>query len=189
LFVEAKDLSSYYTESIVLNKGAIGKDFKKDRLKVEKEIMALDPKVLREKLAKGKLVLEKVDKLCEISSEHVQVMISGKAPYVVKILSYGTAILNGEINPDLAQEGFARDLIRNVQTIRKSLNLSRNKECIKINAPDKDLDIKKELGKFIDMVKNETRCLDFGDQATGTECTIELGDRTVRIFIEVAKGT
>ena len=116
-------------------------------------------------------------------------MISGKAPYVVKILSYGTAILNGEINPDLAQEGFARDLIRNVQTIRKSLNLSRNKECIKINAPDKDLDIKKELGKFIDMVKNETRCLDFGDQATGTECTIELGDRTVRIFIEVAKGT
>ncbi|GAG28245.1 unnamed protein product, partial [marine sediment metagenome] len=53
-FIDEKKAKSLYTEELILNKGAIGKDFKRDREKIEKFLISMDLEDFKQKMLKGK---------------------------------------------------------------------------------------------------------------------------------------
>ena len=60
-------------------------------------------------------------------------MQRAKEPYGIKILNYGTILINSEHMDELLREGFSRQSIRNFQDIRKKINLTQFKKSTIIN--------------------------------------------------------
>ena len=85
--------------------------------------------------------------------------------------------LDTEIHDDLLLEGEARDIIRNIQRIRKESGLSFTDDII-LHIDD----VENILLQFADLIAQETKAT-FGDNA-GEDHTIEIGDRKVVIRFE-----
>jgi len=183
-FITEKKAKSLYSEELILSKGSMGRDFKRDRLKVEKLINSMDLNDLINKLIKGKFKVKVNSKEYEITKEHVNIQQNAKDPYCVKILNYGTILINSEMNEDLLREGFSREFIRNIQNIRKKLNLSRFKEKIIINIKS-EIDLEKELGIFIETVKNETGCIKIAREKKGEAFSFNIQNKNIELLIEV----
>ncbi|MFX0186821.1 MAG: isoleucine--tRNA ligase [Candidatus Hodarchaeota archaeon] len=186
-FINQKKAKSLYTEELILNKGTIGKDFKVNRDDVEKYLKSMNLDDLKQNIIKGKFKVKIKNNEFEIMKEHFQIVQKAKVPFGVKVSNYGTILINTEMNKELLIEGFARDFIRNVQNIRKKLNLSRFKEKIIINVKN-DIDLKKELGDFIDIVKEETGCEKIGKTNKGTPFSFEIQRKKINLLIEVIQS-
>jgi hypothetical protein len=96
-------------------------------------------------------------------------------------------LINAELNDNLLKEGFAREFVRNVQDIRKKLDLSRFKEQIVINFKS-DIDIEKEFGEFVEYVKEETGCVKFGKEKKGKPFSIKIQNKKIDILIQVSNN-
>nr|MDO8116466.1 class I tRNA ligase family protein [Candidatus Sigynarchaeota archaeon] len=183
--IDEKGAQARFSIIVKLNPGTIGRDFKKDKQQVEAFLKKQDMQELAAKVSRGSYKVEIGGSEREITQEHVQIQYEGKAPYVVRVVPYGTILLNTEIDPSLEKEGLARDFIRNVQNIRKRMDLSRHKECIIINIPGKEFDVAGELGEFVDLVKKETGCTKFGTDKVGTEFPVQVGNKKFKIHVKV----
>jgi isoleucyl-tRNA synthetase len=183
-FVTEKKARSLYSEELILNKGAIGKDFKKNRIKVEKYLNSMDLDDLKSSMIKGKFKVKLDKKEYEITKEHVQIQQNAKEPYGVKVFSYGTILINSEMTEELLKEGFSRDFIRNVQNIRKKLNLSRFKEKIIINVKS-EINLEKELGNYIETVKSEIGCSKISRGKKGKPFSFKIQNKNIELLIEV----
>jgi len=144
----------------------------------------MDLEDLKRKMTKGKLKLTIYENDYEITKEHVNIIQNAKEPYGIKVYNYGTLLINSEMNEELLREGFSREFIRNIQNIRKKLNLSRFKEKIIINVKD-ELGIKNELGSHIESVKNETGCIEFGNKKEGEPYSFKIQEKKIDVNIEV----
>ena len=185
-FIDEKLASSLYTEEINLNKSVIGKDFKKDRIKVEQHLNSMDLRDLKQKMNKGKFMIKFNNKEYEITKDHIQILQNAKKPYGVKILSFGTILINSELDYELLKEGFSREFVRNIQNIRKKMNLSRFKEKIIINVSN-DIDLEKELGDFIDSVKEEIGCIKIGKGKKGKSFSFKIQGKQIKILVDIQK--
>lgn len=183
-FIDEKRAESLYSESIILNKGAIGKDFKQDRKKVEKYLQSIEIDDLRKKVIKGKHKVELDGKEYEITKEHFQIEQNAVEPYGVKVLGYGTILINYKMSKELLTEGFFREFIRNIQNIRKQLQLSRFKERIIINVIS-DINLEKELGGFIETFKEETGCIKIGKENKGKPFSFKIKNQKIDLMILV----
>ncbi|MFO8016992.1 MAG: DUF5915 domain-containing protein, partial [Promethearchaeia archaeon] len=143
-FIPEDKAKSLYEEDLILDHGAIGKDFKQDRLKVEEYLKSQEVEDIRNNFLKGKLKVKLDGKEFVINKDHFEIEQQAKEPYAVNLANYGTVLINSELNDDLLQEGFVREFIRNVQHIRKNLELSRFKEYIELNVVS-DINLEKEL--------------------------------------------
>lgn len=184
IFIDEKKAKSLYTEELILNKGLIGKDFKKDRGNVENHLKSMKLDDIKKNMMKGILKIKKGKKEFELSKFHFQIMEKAKEPYEIKVLNYGTILINSEMNEQLLKEGFARDLIRNLQNIRKQLNLSRFKESIIINVKS-DFDLEKELGQFVEIVKEETGCVKIGKEKQGKPFSFKIQNKKIDLLVDV----
>ncbi|MFX1258701.1 MAG: DUF5915 domain-containing protein, partial [Promethearchaeota archaeon] len=183
-FISEKKAKSLYYEKIVLNNGAIGRDFKKDRLKVEKLLETMDLNEIKRNFAKGKLTIGSKGNIFEITKQHFQIEQIANEPYAVKILGYGTILINSKLDKQLLLEGFAREFIRNIQNIRKKLNLSRFKEKIIINVKS-DINLEKELEEFIEVVKDETGCVKISRENKGKPFSFKIQNKEINLLIEI----
>ena len=183
-FISEEKAKSLYIESLILNKGAIGRDFKQDRVKVEEYLEKTNLEEIKKIFLKGKLKLTLGEKKYELTKEHFQIEQTAKDPYGVKVSNYGIALINSELDDTLLREGFARDFIRNTQNIRKDLKLSRGKEKVIINIIN-NIDIEKELGEFIDYVKEETGCIKLGKAGIGKPFSFKIQGKEIEVMIEV----
>ena len=183
-FIDENEAKSLYTESIILNKGVIGKDFKQNRGKIENYLISTNLAEIKKNSTKGKLKIKLDDKEYELTKEHFQIEQEAKEPYVVKIVNSGTIFINKELDKELLQEGFAREFVRNIQSIRKQLDLSRGIEKIVINVFG-DLDIEQELGEFLEFVKNETSCIKFGKNKKGKPFNFKIQEKKIEIMVEI----
>jgi isoleucyl-tRNA synthetase len=139
---------------------------------------------LKKKIKKGELVAKINGKEYEITKDHFQIEQIAKKPYAVALLSYGTILINSELDKELKQEGFAREFIRNVQNIRKKLNLSRFKEKIIINVSN-DINLKDELGEFTEEVKEEVGCTKIGKGKQGKPYSFKIQGKQIKILVDV----
>jgi len=186
-YIDEKKANSLYTENLMLKKGAIGRDFKKDRLEVEKYLESTDINEIKKKFIKGKIKLEFNGKKFEITKDHFQIEQKAEEPYSVILSTYGTVLINSKLDDNLLREGFAREFIRNIQASRKKLNLSRGKEKIIINIVN-DINIEEELGEYIDLVKEENGCIKFGTEKKGEPFTFKIQEKKINVNIEVIKS-
>jgi len=186
IFISEDKAKTLYSESLVLSKGTIGRDFKQDRLKVQEYLEKTDIAEIKKNFQKGKLKITLGEKKYEITKEHIQIEQNANDPYGVKVSNYGIALINSEMDDELLREGFARDFVRNIQNIRKELKLSRGKEKIIINIIS-DIDIKKELGISCDDVQEETGCHEIGAEKKGESFSFKIQGKEIKVMIEVVK--
>jgi isoleucyl-tRNA synthetase len=185
-FIDKKKARSLYTEELVLSKGNIGKDFKKDRQKVEQYLESLSLEEINDRMSKGKLKFEVDDNEYEITKEHFKIEQHAKKPFAVKVLNFGTILINSELDNELLQEGFANDFSRNINEIRKQLSLTRGKEKLIINIQD-DIDIEKSLGDFRDIVMEETGIIKFAKEKKGKEISFKIQGKKIDVRVEEVK--
>ncbi|MFX1396092.1 MAG: isoleucine--tRNA ligase [Promethearchaeota archaeon] len=184
-FITKKKAKSLYTESIVLNKGALGKDFKRDRMKVENHLLSMSIEDINKNMKKGKLKLKLEGKEYEVTKEHFIVEQEAKEPFAVSVLSKGIVLINAELNKELKMEGLAREIARNIQEARKDLGLKRGKEKIRANIQN-DFDTESELTPdLINSIKEECGIEKFGRAKKGKSFSFIIQGREIIVRIEV----
>jgi isoleucyl-tRNA synthetase len=122
------------------NKTTIGRDFKQDSPFI---LQNINEEMMQEILRNGATFLEKFN----IRKEHL--LVKQKIPENLRVSKFkqGSIILETEVNEDLELEGFARELIRRLQDLRKEKGLKKQD---KINLA---VSTKLDLSNFKEMIK------------------------------------
>ena len=161
---------------IVPNQGQIGKDFKQDSVKITKE---LTNPLLEEIHKKGSAKVANFD----LKREHIIVNESLPENLVSSEFSKGNIILETALTPELEIEGFARELMRRVQDIRKEQKLKKQD---KINLAIKtDLD----LNSWKSTIKSKVGAqeLDFEAKPYPIKENLEIKDKKFTICVEISQ--
>jgi isoleucyl-tRNA synthetase len=104
---------------------AIGPAFGKDAPKVKKLIEGSDAKALRESLERdGKFLFAGGGKSYEVTSAQVAFYRVIPDGFTSAPMDGGTVYVDGRLTPDLEGEGYAREVIRRLQEMRRQLNLA-----------------------------------------------------------------
>lgn len=117
---------------IKINKNALGKDFKSDVVKI---LPKINDSVLKEIKEKGKA---KVD-VFELSNEHIFVNETLPDDVVSMPIKNGNVYIETKLSNDLLKEGFAREVMRRVQQMRKEHGLKKNDQIKLSVSSDYDL--------------------------------------------------
>jgi isoleucyl-tRNA synthetase len=156
------------------NFSKIGKDFQKDSVIIRKK---LNNELLKELNVKGKI---KIDKF-KLDKTHIIVRESIPENLISSEFNKGKVILETETTQELETEGFARELMRRVQDLRKENNLKKQD---KINlAIISKLDLKK-WGKSIKNKVGATE-LFFEEKSYPIKEELTVKDKKFTIYIEI----
>ncbi|RME55060.1 isoleucine--tRNA ligase [Candidatus Woesearchaeota archaeon] len=107
------------TLQITPNKGQIGKDFKQDSPKILNE---LNDEIMKKINEEGKAYIGDF----ELTEKHINVTETLPENLVASDFRYGNVQINTEITKELEQEGFAREVTRRIQEMRKQQGLTRD---------------------------------------------------------------
>ncbi len=116
--VTVKDEMSGVTVDVKENKGTIGRDFKKDAPKI---LAKVTPEVLKKIMEKGKADIDEF----ELTKDHVTVKETLPQNLVASEFRSGNVYIDTKLTPDLEREGYAREVIRRVQQLRKENGLKK----------------------------------------------------------------
>jgi len=107
------------------NYRALGPVFGKRMPLVRKALDAADPARVRAELASdgGYSITLDDGEAVRLTSEHVTVSVTAEGHFAVAGGSVGTVLLDTELGEALIAEGYARELINRIQTLRKDQNL------------------------------------------------------------------
>jgi len=159
---------------IVPNYSQIGKDFQKDSLIIRKE---LNEELLNELNKKGILKINKF----ELNKSHIIVKEHLPENLVSSEFNRGKVILETEMNEALEKEGFARELMRRIQDIRKENNLKKQ-DKIKL-AIISELDLSKWEGMIKSKVGAEN--LEFKKKSYPIHDKLEVKSKKFEIYMEI----
>jgi isoleucyl-tRNA synthetase len=116
-------------KTVQINKNAIGKDFKRDSVIIIKE---LNEKKLQELVEKGKLKVKNFT----LGLNHVKVTEELPKGVIGSTFSKGSVYIDLEMTPELEAEGFAREVTRRIQEMRKNEGMEK-KDRITLNISSK----------------------------------------------------
>ncbi len=146
----AKEFEVEYKKELVL--GAIGKDFKKDSKLVLEALNKVEASQLKEAFEKhGGYTLRINDREFEIKPEHVKILEVLPEGYDCEDLEFAKVYLYLKRTEELVLEGYAREVVRRIQNLRKQANLNVEDRIEAFISCDVD------LKKFETYIKNETR--------------------------------
>ena len=120
----ARDATQFITKTVKPNHATIGPKYKDKARQVVQAIEALDPHELFEKLLKEKKVTLSVagDQIA-LTQDHFEIIESEKSHIARADIDHIALFLNTTLTPELEAEGFAREIVRRIQSMRKDLNL------------------------------------------------------------------
>jgi isoleucyl-tRNA synthetase len=150
---------------------ALGKGFGKDSFKVKGLIDAADGNALKAATDAGKTFrLESGGALFEIGAEHVTFTEKLPADIFSAPMTDATVYVDIALTPDLESEGYAREVIRRIQDMRKQLDLAVE-DNINVEASVSD---KRVLALLMDnatiaMIADEVRAKVFGFSKDGMQ--------------------
>ncbi|MBC7128504.1 MAG: isoleucine--tRNA ligase [Thermoplasmatales archaeon] len=143
------DIEQYMEKKIKANFSSLGKKYKKETGVVAKLIENSS----LEDLKKGKIIFD--GKEYEISEEDYKIEIKEKEGYVFGEKDGIKVLLNITKTDELIREGFAREIVRRIQQMRKEMNLEMEEKIIvEINIG------KDRIEGWENYVKNETRSVE-----------------------------
>ena len=152
----ARDTTQFMTKTVKPNHSHLGPKYKEKAKSIVNALESLDKQELHDELSKKKEIVITLDKetikltmddfeIVESEKEHI-----GKANAQDMIL-----FLNTILTPELEAEGFAREIIRRIQSMRKELNLDvEDRISTEIHVSSEK---KMALKKWEDYIKGETR--------------------------------
>ena len=180
----ARDTSKFMIKSLKPKYSSIGKRLKEKAKIVVNEIEEMDENKLYETLMKNKKIEIKISgEKITLTKEDFEV-IEKEKPNVARIDVDGTILLiDTHLTLELEAEGFAREIVRRIQSMRKEMNLDvEDKITTELKIDKEKL---KSLQNWESYIKGETRSktLSFKDKPSGKlvknwnidETSVEIG--------------
>jgi isoleucyl-tRNA synthetase len=164
----ARDASKFMIKSLKPKHSSIGKRLKEKAKPVVNKLEDLDEDKLYSALMKDKKIELKINNEKIVLTKEDFDIIEKEKPDVARTDIKDTMlIINTKLTPELEAEGFAREIVRRIQSMRKEMNLEvedQIKTELKINS-----DKVKALKKWEDYIKGETRSkvISFKDKLSG----------------------
>lgn len=170
---------------INIDKGLIGKTFKKDSKKIIEKLNSLDKKEI-EKLVeelneKGTATIKvenEENNTFEVTKEMIKIEHILPKNFVSAEFKKGMVYINLDLDEELIKEGIIRELTRHIQEKRKEMNLKQN-EKIKVTFNEK-INFLKEKIKTIEEKTNST--IKIEENFSGEE--IKIKDYVFKIKVE-----
>jgi len=168
--VEFQRNTEKYTEKEVKpNFSVIGPRFKEKSLLVSKYLESADKHSLYETLlSDGSCQFTTKGENISLTMEDFEIIEKEQSDIARTQTPDVILLLTTTMNDELKAEGFAREIIRRIQSMRKELDLEVEQEIIThINVDEKN---KKVLAEWLNSVKEETRSkvIDFKENVKGT---------------------
>ncbi|MFH1637244.1 MAG: isoleucine--tRNA ligase [Candidatus Woesearchaeota archaeon] len=116
--VNVKEEIKGVTIDVKENKGAIGRDFKKDAPKILSKVNA---EILKRIMEDGKADVGEF----ELTKDHIIVNETLPQHLVASQFKFGNLYIDTKLSPELESEGFARELTRRVQLLRKENGMKK----------------------------------------------------------------
>jgi isoleucyl-tRNA synthetase len=137
------------------NNRTIGQQFKQLSPHVVEYIQKADPKLFMFALEKEGVVRITVNnQQAVLTKEHIAVKMHAPEHMIAGEYRYGQLYLNATRTPELDNEGYAREIMRRIQELRKTMGLVR-KDKVQIHLVV-DAELEKALEKWEDEIK--TKC-------------------------------
>jgi isoleucyl-tRNA synthetase len=169
----------------------LGQKYGKGYPKIRAAMAGMDQLELAGKLQGGEAVeIEAEGERYVVAPEDVEVRLTPRAGYSVAQASGYLVAITTELDQALLQEGYARELVRRIQQLRKDANLAISDRIVTYVA-DSDL-MHDVVAHFGDYIREETLSVDLvqvhpgdGNAVPGhlPKATFELGDRSVTVAI------
>lgn len=134
----------------------LGPAFKDDTKKVVESLSRVEGGIVKESIeSRGKYVLDIDGKRYEITSEMVEFKELYREGYVGEKFDEGVVVLDVRISEREMAEGFARDVLRRIQFMRKELNLPVDAYISTSIYVDRDA--RKYIREYLEYLKGESR--------------------------------
>jgi isoleucyl-tRNA synthetase len=169
-----------------INQQAVGREFKNDAKPILEAARAADPKKLGRELAQaGKTTLAGK----ELGPQFFQLMtVASEGTLKADLPKGGTVILDARLTPELEAEGWARELVRRVQEMRKEARLDLDDFIeTQIRASDAVATPAKRWSDYIrDETRSKTVSFNGGDEAANLRKDWDIEGEKVTIAIRKA---
>ena len=153
---EVGELVNY---KLLPNNRVLGPKFGKDFPQVRQALMALDPAQAARTLQAGEaLTLEVEGETVSLSGEDVLVQTESRGGTAVASDKGVTVAVDTELTPALMQEGYARDVVRHVNNMRKDAGLEIS-DRIELAYQGANGDVAIALSGFAEYIQQETLAL------------------------------
>jgi isoleucyl-tRNA synthetase len=145
------DVSEYTTYTIKPNLPTVGPKYGKFLGKIRNALTEIDGnKAMAELKSNGVLKLPEVDDSIELTEEDLLITMSQQEGYMAQNDGNTTVVLCTDLSSDLIEEGFARELISKIQTMRKEADFEvMDRIRVGYTGSDKIAEIFSKQGEFI----------------------------------------
>ncbi|MCA9960376.1 MAG: class I tRNA ligase family protein, partial [Anaerolineales bacterium] len=185
IVTEVGELVEY---KILPNNRALGPRFGKAFPKVRNALLALNPAQVAQTLQAGQPVQVEVDgEQVDLTSEDVLVQTEARGGLAIASDKGVTVAVDTQLTPALLQEGYARDVVRQVNTMRKDAGLEIS-DRIEL-AYEASGDVAAALVNFAAYIKQETlavqiTAVSFSDALA--QQTVSVGDQEITLALRKA---
>ena len=132
----------------------LGPDFGKKTPEIIAKLTSESPEAILTHMEKeGKYELKINKEKINIVKEHIIITREVPAPYVEGAFKKGFVYLNKEINEELEAEGYARELMRRIQELRKKAGLEKKDRISLFIKTDEEM--KNTLNNFHSAIKEK----------------------------------
>ena len=178
--VFTNDIEKYMDYSIKPNFRVVGKLFGSKIKNFQNLLLTLDNKQI-EQIKESSITIPFDGEQLEINHEMVEIKINVKEGFCSSSDSKTFVILNTELTNELILEGYAREIIRKVQSLRKEADLNIiDKIKIYYDGPS---EVDEAINNHLEYIKNETLAIEITKQEN-LDSICELNDIEASIKIE-----
>jgi len=164
----ARDTSQFMTKMVKPNHSVLGPRLKEKAKKVTDKIESMDKNKLYEELMKNKETTIELDgEKIKLTKDDFEIVEKEKEHIARAEVEDMILLLDTTLTPELEAEGFAREIVRRIQSMRKELDLDvEDKISTEILVGQEK---KKALQKWEDYIQEETKSkkISFVDKPSG----------------------
>ncbi|MBR9691428.1 isoleucine--tRNA ligase [Candidatus Woesearchaeota archaeon] len=138
--VKVQDSLAGIKETVKADYGKIGPDFQAKSAEVIAHISTQSPETVLKHIEKnGKYEFEVGGEKIAVTKQHLIITRDVPNPYTESEIKRGLVYINRETDDELEAEGYAREVMRRVQALRKKAGLSKQDKIVLFVKVDEDL--------------------------------------------------
>jgi len=151
-----RDTSKFIVKKVKSDFSKIGPKYKQKAKNIVQKIEQMEPEKLYQELkSKDKIIVDINSEKITLEKEDFEIVETVKEGMAETKADDTTLLLDSKLTPELESEGFAREIVRRIQSMRKELGLDvEDKITTEIKVDKKQ---KKPIQKWQDYIEEETR--------------------------------
>ena len=179
-----KDADAFLVRHVRGDMKLLGPKYGKTSPRIQAALAQLNPaEVTRTVKAREDVIVTVDGERLALAPEEVEVRSTAPEHWVVSAEGEPVVALDTEVTEELKLEGLARDIVRQVQQLRKDLDLNMEDRIELAVVPDND-ELRNALVRWKDYICAETLCVDFRtDRAPEVLKEVEVGEGRLRLWL------